>query len=130
MSDVYGRLRERLDDFASGYPTTESGIEIKILKKLFAEDEAELFLKLSPLLEAPQDVAERLDRDLPETVELMERMAKKGLIFRVVKGETARYGVVPFVPGIYDFQLATMERGFAQDMDDHTNIVKNILPAD
>jgi electron transport complex protein RnfB len=119
MSDVYGRLRERLDDFASGYPTTESGIEIKILKKLFAEDEAELFLKLSPLLEAPQDVAERLDRDLPETVELMERMAKKGLIFRVVKGETARYGVVPFVPGIYDFQLATMERGFAQDMQDY-----------
>jgi len=35
MIDVYGRLRERLDDFASGYPTTESGIEIKILKGLF-----------------------------------------------------------------------------------------------
>ncbi len=32
MSDVYERLRERLDDFASGYPTTESEIEIKILK--------------------------------------------------------------------------------------------------
>jgi len=120
MSDVYGRLRERLDDFASGYPTTESGIEIKILKRLFTEDEAELFLKLSPILEAPGDVAKRLDRDPAETAELMERMAKKGLIFRLGKGKTARYGAVPFVPGIYDFQLNTMDREFAQDMQDYT----------
>jgi len=35
MSNVYGRLRKQLDDFASGYPTTENGIEIKILKELF-----------------------------------------------------------------------------------------------
>jgi len=119
MSDVYGRLRERLDDFASGFPTTGSGIEIKILKGLFTEDEAELFLKLSPISEAPGDVAKRLDRDLLETTELMERMAKKGLIFRLKKDKTARYGVVPFVPGIYDFQLGTMRQGFARDMQDY-----------
>ena len=119
MNDVYEGLRERLDDFASGYPTTKSGIEIKILKGLFTEDEAEIFPKLSPLLEAPEDVAKRLDRDPGETAELIERMAKKGLIFRLRKGDTARYGAVPFVPGIYDFQLGTMERGFAQDMQDY-----------
>ena len=119
MSDVYGRLRERLDDFASGFPTTESGIEIKILKGLFTEDEAELFLKLSPVLEAAGDVAKRLCRDTAETAELMEVMAKKGLIFRLKKDKTARYGAAPFVPGIYDFQLGTMRRGFAQDMQDY-----------
>jgi ferredoxin len=119
MSDLYRRLRERLDDFASGYPTTESGIEIKILKELFNEDEAELFLKLSPILVAPGEVAKRLGRDSAETAELMERMAKKGLIFRLRNGKTARYGAVPFVPGIYDFQLATIGRGFAQDMQDY-----------
>ena len=47
MSDVYGRLRKRLDDFASGYPSTESGIEIRILKGLFTEDEAEVFMQLA-----------------------------------------------------------------------------------
>ena len=119
MRNVYQRLRERLDDFASGFPTTKSGIEIRILKGLFTEDEAELFLKLSPLLEAPEDAAKRLDRDPGETAELMERMAKKGLIFRLRKADTARYGAVPFVPGIYDFQLGTMGRGFAQDMEDY-----------
>lgn len=119
MSDVYGRLRERLDDFASGYPTTESGIEIRILKELFTEDEAEFFLKLSPLLETPEEAAKRLDRNPAETAELMECMARKGLIFRLRKGKTSRYGAVPFVPGIYDFQLATMGQGFAQDMQDY-----------
>ncbi|CAB1065402.1 Uncharacterized di-4Fe-4S ferredoxin domain-containing protein, Dalk_0169 type [Olavius sp. associated proteobacterium Delta 1] len=119
MNDVYEDLRKRLDDFASGYPTADSGVEIRILRELFTEDEAEFFLKLSPLLEAPEDVAKRLDRDPGETAELMESMAKKGLIFRLRKGDVARYGVVPFVPGIYDFQLATMGRGFAQDMQDY-----------
>lgn len=117
MNDVYRALRERLDDFASGFPKTESGIEIRILKGLFTEDEAELFTRLSPLLEAPEDVAKRTHRDPGETTELMERMAQKGLIFRQRKGDATRYGAVPFVPGIYDFQLGTMELGFAQDIE-------------
>jgi NAD-dependent dihydropyrimidine dehydrogenase PreA subunit len=119
MDNVYGRLRERLDDFASGFPATESGIEIKILKGLFTEEEAELFLKLSPVSETSQDVAKRLDRDYAETAELMEDMAKKGLIFRLKKGNTARYGAVPFVPGIYDFQLGSMGPEFARNMQDY-----------
>jgi len=119
MNDVYQDLRQRLDDFASGFPTTDSGIEIKILKELFTQDEANLYLSLSPLLEAAEDVAKRLDRDMSETAQLMEGMAQKGLIFRVRKGDQARYSVVPFVPGIYDFQLNSMGRGFARDMEDY-----------
>lgn len=119
MEGVYERLRARLDDFASGYPTTESGVEIKILKRLFTEDEAEFFLKLSPFLEAPEEVAKRLDLDSAKTAELLERMAKKGLLFRLKKGRADRYAVVPYVPGIYDFQLGTMEQGFAQEMQDY-----------
>jgi len=119
MNDVYQDLRERLDNFASGFPTTDSGIEIRILKGLFTEDEAKLYIRLSPLLEAAEDVAQRLDHDMGETAVLLERMAQKGLIFRARKGDKSRYGVVPFVPGIYDFQLGTMGRGFAQEMEDY-----------
>ena len=119
MNDVYKDLRERLDNFASGFPTTDSGIELRILQGLFTEDEAKLYIRLSPLLEAAEDVAKRLDHDIGETAELMERMAQKGLIFRVRKGDQARYSVVPFLPGIYDFQLNSMGREFAQDMEDY-----------
>jgi electron transport complex protein RnfB len=54
MSDVYERLRSRLDDLASGLPETEDKIEIRLLKRLFTEEEAEFFVQLHPLLEGGQ----------------------------------------------------------------------------
>ena len=54
MSDVYERLRARLDDLAVGLPETESKIEINLLKRMFTEPEAEFFVQLQPLLEAAQ----------------------------------------------------------------------------
>jgi electron transport complex protein RnfB len=109
MKDVYERLRDRLDDLATGYPATESGIEISILKRLFTEEEAEFFLQLSRLLQTSEDVAKRLDRDPEEVSALMERMAKKGLLFRQRKGELLRYSAVPFVVGIYEFHVNALE---------------------
>ncbi|MEK6654627.1 MAG: hypothetical protein AABY92_05710, partial [Thermodesulfobacteriota bacterium] len=53
MNDVYERLRQRLDDMATGFPATPSGIEIKILKQIFTPADAEMFLLLAPMLEAP-----------------------------------------------------------------------------
>ena len=78
MTDVYEKLRERLDDLSTGYPETESRVEIKILKRLFSEMDAELFLRLTPLLEEPEDAAKRLGRDPDKIATQMEQMAKKG----------------------------------------------------
>ncbi len=64
MSDVYEQLRSRLDDLAVGFPETESKIEIRLLKQLFTEEEAEFFVQLHPMLESPADVAKRLKRYL------------------------------------------------------------------
>ena len=58
MTDVYDKLRARLDDMATGFPETESKIEIKLLKRMFTEAEADLFLQLMPILQKPEDVAE------------------------------------------------------------------------
>ena len=63
MSDVYERLRARIDELAVGLPETENKIEIRLLKRLFTEAEAEFFMQLYPLLESPDAVADRLKRD-------------------------------------------------------------------
>ena len=42
MDDVYQALREHLDSLPGGYPATESGVEIRILKKWFSLEEARL----------------------------------------------------------------------------------------
>ncbi|MBW1889457.1 MAG: 4Fe-4S binding protein [Deltaproteobacteria bacterium] len=119
MSDVYVKLRERLDDMAVGFPATQNGLELKILKQLFTEEDAALFVELSPLLEKPADVARRLGRDPDALSDHMEKMAGKGLLFRVRKGGRVRYSVVPYVVGIFEFQLNDMQGDLARDNDDY-----------
>ena len=44
---IYERLREQLDQYSVGFPATASGIEKKILQKLYTEEEASLILDMS-----------------------------------------------------------------------------------
>lgn len=125
MDEIYQRLRQRLDDLGPGFPATESGIEIKILKRLFTEKEAELFPKLSPLLEASEEAANRLGLDVKETAALMEQMARRGLLFRQRKDGEPRYAAVPFVVGIFEFQLNRLDPEFARDFDEYFQGVYN-----
>jgi len=116
MSDTYEQLRQRLDDLATGYPATKTGVEIRILKKLFTIEDAELFLGLLPMLETPNDAASRLGRDPIKTAEQMEQMAKKGLLFRQVKDDSQRYAAIPFVVGLFEFQLNSVDRELSDDL--------------
>jgi Na+-translocating ferredoxin:NAD+ oxidoreductase subunit B len=119
MEDIYEKVRERLDTMGTGFPQTENRLELRILKRLFNEEEAELFLHLAPMLEAPAQVAQRLGRDPQKTAELMEQMAVNGLIFRQRKGDRVRYAAVPFVVGIFEFQLNRLDRELAREMDEY-----------
>jgi Na+-translocating ferredoxin:NAD+ oxidoreductase subunit B len=119
MSDTYERLRQRLDDLATGYPATKTKIEIKILKRLFTKKDAELFLGLLPLLETPDDAAARLGRDPADIAKQMERMAGKGLLFRQAKDNSIRYAAIPFVVGLFEFQLNSVDQEMARDIDEY-----------
>jgi len=119
MTQIYEKLRARLDDLATGYPATESRIEIRLLERLFTEQEAELYLQLAPLLQAPAEVARRLDRDPEEIAGMMERMAQKGLLFRKRKGDVVRYSALPYVVGIFEHQLGRMDEAFARDHEEY-----------
>jgi Fe-S-cluster-containing hydrogenase component 2 len=119
MNDVYEKLRQRLDDMGTGFPATRNGIEIKILRKLFTEADAEMFLMLSAVLESPESVAERLHLPIKETAEHLEAMARRGLLFRQVKNDAARYAAIPFVVGIYEFQLNTVDETLARDVEEY-----------
>ena len=119
MENIYEKLRARLDDLATGFPATESKVEIRLLERLFTAEEAGLFLQLSPLLQEPADVAEQLNRDPGEIGAMMEIMAQKGLLFRKRKGEQTFYAAVPYVVGIFEFQLGKMDKDFAEDHEEY-----------
>lgn len=118
-SPIYHKLREQLDQYSVGFPATESGIDLKILERLFTEEEAAMYLKLSVLLEPPAMVAQRLEEEPEKIAALLEQMAQKGLIFRLRKEGEVKYGAVPFVIGAYEFQIKALDQQMAQMMESY-----------
>lgn len=116
---VYVELREFLDKLPGGYPATDTGVEVRILKKLFFPDEAEFVMKLRHEPETAADIAKRLGMDEAEAVDRLERLARRGLIFRVREGDDVRYQAIQFIVGIYEFQLNHMDREFAELMEEY-----------
>ena len=51
--DVYRRLAERLDAIPNGFPPTESGVELRLLAKMFTPEEAALASVLRLTRESP-----------------------------------------------------------------------------
>ncbi len=109
MSNVYERLRERLDMFPQGFPKTESGVELEILQHLFTPNEAEIMLHLRPFPEKVADIAERAGKDKTELGETLYDMSRRGLLmrYRAPDGEIY-YILMPWVVGIWEFQLNNM----------------------
>jgi H+/Na+-translocating ferredoxin:NAD+ oxidoreductase subunit B len=115
MSDqVYRKLAGVLDTLPNGFPATESGIEIKILKKIFTPEEADLVcdLKLTP--ETPEQIAERTGRPLEGLDEMLASMQDRGEIFGRESNGIRTFKLMPWVVGIYEFQLKRMDREFAE----------------
>lgn len=110
MSDVYKRLADKLDKLPNGFPATESGVELKILRKIFAPKEAEMALKIRPLPETAEAMAERLGIPLPELQPILDAMVKKGQIGSIKAQGEQRYMLFPFAVGIYEFQLNRLDK--------------------
>jgi Na+-translocating ferredoxin:NAD+ oxidoreductase subunit B len=116
---VYSRLREFMDAMPGGFPATESEVEIKILKKLYTPDEAELTMKLKESPEEVSEIAGRLGMDEVELTKKLEEMAQKGIIYRVRKGDTTLYQAFQFLVGIYEFQLKKIDREFSELFEEY-----------
>lgn len=108
-SNAYERLAQHLDRLPAGFPRTETGVEIKILQKLFTPEEARLAVLLSMKPEAVESLAERAGM-APEVLgPKLEEMARKGLIFRLRKGSESRYMAAQFVIGIWEYHVNALD---------------------
>jgi len=103
--EIYRKVQTQLDRYSIGFPATESGVEIAILKLLFSEEEAALFSEMTGQLEAPRSVAQRLNRPVEEMTAELEKMASKGLLYRHRQGEAVAYSAIPFIHGLLEFQV-------------------------
>jgi len=117
--DTYTRLREFLDKLPAGYPETPTGLEIKILKKLFTLEQAELTVQLSESPESVAEIAQRIGADESILADKLEDMALRGLIFRVREGDQKKYQAFQFIIGIYEFQVNAIDKEFSEMMEEY-----------
>ncbi|MEW6034878.1 MAG: 4Fe-4S binding protein [Chloroflexota bacterium] len=110
-AEIYRKLQEHLNLLPIGFPRTGHGAELEVLEHLFDQEEAGAFLHLSPAPETAEAIAARTQADPEKLAKLLERMAAKGLVLRSRSKGT--YRMIPFMPGIYEFQLKRMDKELA-----------------
>ncbi len=119
MNDVYQRLAQHLDNLPAGFPATESGVELRILKRLFSEAEARIALDLQMIPETADAVAARTGRDGAGLTPVLENMARKGLIFRSERHGETYYMAAQFVIGIWEYHLNDLDPGLIKDVNEY-----------
>lgn len=121
----YLRLAEHLDRLPGGFAPSETGADIRLLRRLFTPEEAELATHLTLDREEAGVIAGRAGLPLAEAERRLEEMSEKGLIFSVQEEDgTMLYQAAPFVVGIYEFQVNRLSEGFLQDLDDFWSTMK------
>lgn len=131
MENVYRRLAQRLDTIPNGFPATESGVELRLLAKLFTPEEAALAAEMRLRYEPAEAIAARVGMDPQEAYRTLKGMARKGLI-RARRGEGGLvFALLPFVVGIYEEQLRRMDAELAALAEEYFREVagKTILDA-
>ncbi len=119
MDDAYKKLAKHLDSLPGGFPETDTGVELRILQRLFNPEEAKIAANLTLQSETPAAVAHRLGGDETALAETLEDMAKKGLIFRSTKGGEVSYMASQFVVGIWEYQLNRLTEGLIKDFNEY-----------
>jgi Na+-translocating ferredoxin:NAD+ oxidoreductase subunit B len=112
--EAYIQLAEHLNAMPQGFPRTRSGVEIRLLKKIFSEEEARVAARMKLLPETPAQVAERLGLEPGTLAATLESMVSKGQILGTGPRDDRRYSAFPFVVGIHEFQLARIDREYAE----------------
>ncbi len=131
MTDVYKRLAIHLDNLPTGYPSTESGVELRILKRLFTSEEAEIAMTLTMMSEPAAGIAQRTGRDAAALAETLAKMSRKGLIFRMSKGDKTLYSAAQFVIGIWEYHVNSLDEDLIRDVNEYmpTLMHKGLLSA-
>jgi Pyruvate/2-oxoacid:ferredoxin oxidoreductase delta subunit len=119
QNTIYAQLAQVLDTLPNGFPATDSGVEIQLLAKIFRPEDAELFCDLRLDYETAQQISERTGRSMEGLEDHLEEMQARGQIFMLNLEGTKFFKMLPWVFGIYEFQLPRLDREMAQLCDDY-----------
>jgi electron transport complex protein RnfB len=120
---IYRDLQQHLDKQTFGFPATKSGAEIRILKRLFSPEEARLALHLTykpAPLDRIRELAEGSGIPHDRVESMLDNMARNGAIEHVEREGRRYFWAIPFVVGMYEYQLNRLTPEFLGDVREYT----------
>ncbi|OPX96088.1 MAG: Ferredoxin-1 [Syntrophorhabdus sp. PtaB.Bin006] len=119
---VYRDLQKHLDKQAVGYPSTKTGAEIRLLKRFFTPDEALLAIHLNykpKVVEEIYETAKGTGNSFDDMLNMLDRMAKNGVIGHIEKEGTRYFYTLPFVVGMFEGQIYKLTPEFIADVREY-----------
>ena len=117
--DVYERFREKLNSLPIRSGETESKVDLEIFKRLMSPEEAEVACYLSGQPEGLKTISQRAGIEVEKLAPVLEEMARKGLIFKVVSAPEPLYCLHQVMPGIYEYQVGWLSREMVELFEEY-----------
>ncbi len=126
--DVYRTLQQRIDSLPVHFPATATGVELRLLRHLFTEEEAAVAGELSGVLEPIEEIHLRFEKhgsrySHDDLRRIFDKLLEKGAITggMVRSGEKMRrgYSLIPLVIGMFEMQVDRLTAGYAKDFEEY-----------
>jgi Na+-translocating ferredoxin:NAD+ oxidoreductase subunit B len=124
IEEIYKKLAERLDAIPNGFPATQSGVELRLLEKIFTPEEAHLASVMRLTTEPASEIAARARIDPEIAYSLLKTMARQGQIRTAREEGKLKFGLLPFIVGFYEEQLPRMDREMAMLFEEYMQETK------
>lgn len=113
----YDRLAGALDRLPNGFPRTDSGVELEILRRIFSPEEAHIASLLNRYYTRYEVIAQQAQCPIYHVRSLLDAMAKRGLVEPSESRKAFR--LRPWIVGIYEMQLEQMDHSFAHLVEEY-----------
>ncbi|MHA1937874.1 MAG: hypothetical protein ACW97O_06650, partial [Candidatus Thorarchaeota archaeon] len=132
---VYRALQEHMDKTPFGFPSTESGSDIRLLKQLFTPEEALIATYLTystyPIddLDTIHSRIKSTDITIEDLEEVLDKMVGKGLLHFKSEGGKKFYNNAQWIVGIYEFQVERLTKELLNAIGDYHNEAYTRVPS-
>lgn len=116
---MYARLADALDRLPNGFPRTVTGVEIRILKRIFSEAEASLAGQLTGRPEPVDVIASRTGLPRSEVSRRLFALARRGIVWVEKQAGKTGFRLAPFIVGIYEAQQELLDHELAHLVEEY-----------
>ncbi len=131
-NEAYERLADALNALPNGFPRTESGVELRLLRRLVGPEEARFAAQLGRRAETAEEIAGRLGLGLEEVMTQLRAARQCRLVRTEGRGPERRYRLAPFLVGLWEEQVGKLDHETAHLFEQYMMVAgaKGILGQD